>query len=78
MSSEVRAIDATQEHDKITISEHTKHGVDRRIVYEPRRDGQWIKYEERYRLSVDEWQMPDTETPEVVTNLAVELPDEND
>jgi hypothetical protein len=76
MSSEVRAIDATQEHDRLVVSEHTRHGTDRRTVYEPRRDGQWIRYEELYRMAADEWKMPDSETPEVITNLAVELPDE--
>jgi hypothetical protein len=76
MSSEVRAIDATKEHGRFVVSEHTRHGTDCRTVYEPRRDGQWIKYEELYRMSLDEWQMPDSETPEVITNLAVEFPDE--
>jgi|APHM01.1.fsa_nt_gi hypothetical protein len=59
--------------DRIVIHEASRHGPDRRTVYSPREHGGYIKREEAWRQSINDWHIMGRE---VVSNLAVELPDE--
>jgi hypothetical protein len=59
--------------DRIVVHEASRHGPDRRTVYSPRERGGYIKREEAWRAAIDDWH---TTGREVVSNLAVELPDE--
>jgi len=73
MSSTIPTVEAGTEDDddRLVVHESKRHGPDRRIIYEPRPRGGYVKRVTAWRESIGAWH----ETGhEIVENLAVETP----
>jgi len=73
MSSTIPTVEAETEDDddRLVIHEAKRHGPDRRVIYEPRPRGGYVKTTTAWRDSINDWHPTGRE---IVENLAVEPP----
>jgi len=73
MSSTIPTVEVATEDDddRLVVHESKRHGPDRRIIYEPRPRGGYVKTTTAWRESIGAWHETGRE---IVENLAVETP----
>jgi len=73
MSSTIPTVEAGTEDgdDRLVVHESKRHGPDRRIIYEPRPRGGYVKRVTAWRDSINDWHETGRE---IVETLAVETP----
>jgi hypothetical protein len=73
MSSTIPTVETDTEDgdDRLVVHESKRHGPDRRITYEPRARGGYVKITIVWRESIGGWHETGRE---IVENLAVETP----
>jgi len=73
MSSTIPTVEVETEDadDRLVVHESKRHGPDRRITYEPRARGGYVKTVTAWRESIGGWHETGRE---IVENLAVETP----
>jgi len=73
MSSTIPTVETDTEDgdDRLVVHESKRHGPDRRITYEPRACGGYVKRVTAWRESIGGWHETGRE---IVENLAVETP----
>jgi len=73
MSSTIPTVEAGTEDgdERLVVHESKRHGPDRRITYEPRARGGYVKTTTAWRDSINDWHETGRE---IVENLAVETP----
>jgi len=73
MSSTIPTVEAGTEEadDRLVVHESKRHGPDRRVIYEPRPRGGYVKRVTAWRDSINDWHETGRE---IVENLAVEPP----
>jgi hypothetical protein len=73
MSSTIPTVETDTEDgdDRLVVHESKRHGPDRRITYEPRVCGGYVKRVTAWRESIGGWHETGRE---IVENLAVETP----
>jgi hypothetical protein len=74
MSSTIPTVETDTEDgdDRLVVHESKRHGPDRRITYEPRACGGYVKRVTAWRESIGGWHETGRE---IVENLAVEPPE---